>query len=214
MRLILKQSMLLSVTAVFGCLFAGARLSAQGSDLVTAAGAGDLARVRTLLEAKTDVNAKNDAQYTALMLASKNGRTEVVKLLLDAKADVNARGRNDLNALLAACDGGHIDIVKLLLAARADVNAGKLRLFRADSGGNIAVVIGFTPLMVASEEGHTDAVKLLLEAKANVNAKMTLSDGTSVEPLIKGFKDTAIKQASAKGHSEIVALLKAAGARE
>ncbi len=59
---------------------------AGGNDLITAAGAGDLPRVKALLAAKADVNAKGGDGGTALMAASRNGHQEVVQLLENAGA--------------------------------------------------------------------------------------------------------------------------------
>jgi hypothetical protein len=43
---------------VLVCSLAGTRARAQGDDLVTAAGDGDLVRVKALLDAKADVNGR------------------------------------------------------------------------------------------------------------------------------------------------------------
>ena len=63
------------------CSLAGTRARAQGDDLVTAAGDGDLVRVKALLDAKADVNGR-----TTLLFAAQGGRKEIVQLLKAAGA--------------------------------------------------------------------------------------------------------------------------------
>ena len=63
---------------------------------------------------------------------------------------------------------------------------------------------GVTPLWRASLNGDTETVKLLLDANADVNAKVHA-----------GGKDyTPLSMAIARGHAEIVKLLKEHGAKE
>jgi len=56
----------------------------RASGLIHAAAAGDLVRVKSLIAAGADMNAKTDDGETALMLASDRGDAEVVKALLTA----------------------------------------------------------------------------------------------------------------------------------
>ena len=93
-----------------------------GSDLIDAAAAGELTRVRALLDAKADVDAKADNGITALIMASQMGYPEIVGALLDAKADVNTKADKDFTALILASLRGHVEVVRTLLAANADVN--------------------------------------------------------------------------------------------
>ena len=94
-----------------------------GSELIAAAGNGNLDRVKVLLATKVDVNAKGDDGTTALVAGSQSGYEEVVRALLDAKADVNAKTSNGTTALMRAAQNGHVDVIKELIAAKADVNA-------------------------------------------------------------------------------------------
>jgi hypothetical protein len=87
----MKKKMIRRVDVVFliGCLVLGG-LSALSwgaeGDLIDAAYNGDLARVKSLIAAKADVNAKTTGGYTALLIASERGYVEVVKLLKQAGA--------------------------------------------------------------------------------------------------------------------------------
>jgi ankyrin repeat protein len=66
-------------------VFSATSSGAEGN-LFDAAGEGDLARVKALIEAKADVNAKDTYRATALKYASSAGHVEVVKLLRKAGA--------------------------------------------------------------------------------------------------------------------------------
>jgi hypothetical protein len=122
----------------------------RASGLINAAAAGDLVRVKSLIAARADVNAKNNNGETALMWASDKGHAEVVNALLTARADVNAKANNGETALMWASYKGHAEVVNALLAARADLNA------KNDDGK--------TALMLASDMGHAEVVKLLRQA--------------------------------------------------
>ena len=89
----------------------------RASGLIDAAAAGDLVRVKSLIAAGADVNAKNNNGETALMWASYKGHAEVVEALLAARADVNAKTDDGETALMLASDMGHADVVKLLRQA-------------------------------------------------------------------------------------------------
>jgi hypothetical protein len=120
---------------------------AQGSEggekLLAAARKGDVATIKALLDAGTDVNSKNRYGATALSYAADKGNIEVIRLLLDRGADVNVKdsfygstplswavskgytevvkaliekGAKDYEqALVFAADNRHIEIVKLIL---------------------------------------------------------------------------------------------------
>jgi ankyrin repeat protein len=124
----------------------------QSFDFFNAASKGDLARVKALIDAKTDVNAAEPDGFTALMLASEKGHLEVVRALVDAKADVNAKLSYGITALMWAASRGHLEIVRALLDAKCDVNA--------------TTTNGFTALKLASTNGYPEVVQLLKSAGA------------------------------------------------
>ena len=93
----IKHLHVLAILVALFCASTSTWAGVKDSDLITAAGKGNLPRVKALLAAKTNVNAKTDNGVTALIAASENGHEEVVVALLAAKADVNA----------AANDGGY-----------------------------------------------------------------------------------------------------------
>lgn len=87
-----------------------------------------------------------------------------------------------------AAHEGHTAIAQVLLQAGADANA----LINWDDG---------TPLIRAASAGHIETVRALLAGGAEVNAN-------------DRYERTALMIAKEKGHTEVVELLKAAGAKE
>src|SRR5205809_128514 len=169
----------LALLAVISLLVAAPTNAAQDG-LISASVAGDLPRVKSLLAANADVDAKGlDGMTGLIVMASKRmyargeervrGHLEVVQSLLAAKADVSAKDANGYTALFRA---SQLDVVQALLAAKADVKAN---------------VGGFTALSVASARGDQKVVQALLAADADVNAKGL--DGS-----------TALIMASSAGH--------------
>lgn len=89
--------------------------------LAWAASAGDLDRVRALIEAGANVNLKDPQGWTALVLAADMGYTNVVEALLKAGADANQEGPPGSTALMRAAYFGRLETVRVLIPA-ADVN--------------------------------------------------------------------------------------------
>ncbi len=122
--------------------------------LVTAARAGNTARVKTLLKSGADANATNRPGWTALVYSAARGDSEAVQALLDAGADADRSNREasrGLTPLIYTARGGHPVTARILLGAGADVNA--------DRGG-------MTPLKMATSRDQTSMVQLLQEAGA------------------------------------------------
>jgi ankyrin repeat protein len=101
--------------------------SAQQRQIIRAAKAGDVAAVRTMLEADASlVGARDSDGSTPLHCASWKGHAEVAALLLGFGADVNARNTNDHwgdTPLHAAAHGNQRAVAELLLARGADPRA-------------------------------------------------------------------------------------------
>lgn len=103
--------------ALFALLLAGAALAQDpGDELRRAATAGDVAKVKELLDKGVDPNSANRYGGTALSFACDKGQTEVVKLLLDRGANPNSKDTfYNFTAIGWAAQKGHGEIVKLLL---------------------------------------------------------------------------------------------------
>lgn len=149
----------------------------RGEELREAASAGDVAKVKTLLDQGADVNAANPYGGTALTFAARRGNAEVVKLLLERGADPNRKDNfYGFPPLLSALRKGDTEVARLLLAKMTEVDLQALIV--AVSGGNGEMVKAvldkgrFTPeqlaevLVVARQEGKDEAVKALEAAGA------------------------------------------------
>jgi ankyrin repeat protein len=159
--------------------------------LMAAAGNGDLDAVRCLLDHGANVKAKTPTGFTALIGAALSGNAKVVALLLERGADPNAvceleRGILQTPAGVAA-SMGHANCLRLLMAAGADVNV---------QGGPF----NHNALLGAATTPSQETVRLLL-AKANLNA----TDWNG---------DTALDWAARRGETDIVKMLREAGAEQ
>ena len=134
--------------------------------------------------ANAGLPASSEAAAQALMRAALIGHTSAVRALLDGGADVNAPDPNGWTPLMEAVFAGHADTIRALLIRGADANT-------KDHAG-------WTPLMEAASKGHVEVVMILLACGADANARSN-----------KGW--TALK-AAPKGNTEIIKLLKRAGA--
>lgn len=99
---------------VVGCMLAGNSL-VVGDAIHEAAVNGDVAKVKTLLEANPALaNSKDNAGRTPLHHAALLGQKSVVELLLANHAEVNARDNYGRTALDIAAIGGYAEVVGLL----------------------------------------------------------------------------------------------------
>lgn len=121
----------------------------EPATLLAAAGAGNMARVRALLEAGAAVDAADEDGMTPLMAASMAGSIEVVEHLLERGADPARRDADGDDALTYAAFGRATDVARLLLQRGADPN------HRGASG--------MSPLHRAAANGDTATLRLLFE---------------------------------------------------
>src|SRR6476659_3499182 len=105
-----RASVLFLLALICGCTSVWA---AKGeSELVVAAGNGNLAGVKAMLAARANVNAKTEDGVTPLIAASENGHEDIVQALLSAKADINAKTGNGSSPLMRATQRGHRQVAK------------------------------------------------------------------------------------------------------
>lgn len=167
--------------------------------LVRAAAAGNLARVRAILEGGVPVDAPGGG-FTALMCAASNGRVDVVRLLLDRGASPLASFGGDGTTCLhgVAQSDTHPEIADAILARVSDVD--------------VTSQVGVTPLMMAAQFGRLAMAERFLARGAGVNR--IVSGSQPIDPLpgdVQGF--TPLAFAIFGDHEAMVARLIAAGAR-
>ena len=145
-------------------------------DLHSAASAGDVKRVKELLEKGADPNARDEDGRTPLYWAAFRGHVEVVKLLLEHGADPNAEDEAGRTPLHAAMFYGCIEVAKhvymhcLQQRQVSLVEVVKL-LLQHGADPDARDKYGRTPLHDAACLGHVEIVKLLLELGADPNAQ-------------------------------------------
>jgi ankyrin repeat protein len=137
-------------------------------------------------------------QVDALVAAAISGDAKAVETALAGGVDVNCRDARGITVLMHAARGDrpkiadptptdHPEVVELLIKRGAGVNA------KTDTG--------FVALFWAARYGHERVAKVLIDNGADVNAKD--KDGI-----------TALKWATPNKHTAVIALLRAAGAKE
>jgi beta-lactamase regulating signal transducer with metallopeptidase domain len=197
--------------------------------LLEAAGKGDRDRVQRLLETGAKANAILRGDGTPLIAAARGGHLEIMETLIAAGAEVNRGVDGDGNPLTMAARHGHLAAVRLLLDRGAEVDrgvpgdgnalimaAGEGRLnvvsYLLDHGAAIEEVVpgDENPLIKACESGEAGAARLLIDRGANINARVWAPGGGKGE----GEWRTPLLMARRNGHTELMRLLRAAGARE
>ncbi|UKZ54630.1 hypothetical protein TrVGV298_008440 [Trichoderma virens] len=152
----------------------------------SAAKKGDLTRLRAMIDAKADVEQKDeDTEQTPLQTAIYNGCTSAVDLLLLKGASVHTRDRCGQTPLFAATSETNLAITQLLLDRGADVNARCL--------------LGYTPIFNSCLFGTMETTRLLIERGADINA-------------ISDYGQSPLLQAMASGNGDIIKLLLERGA--
>jgi uncharacterized protein len=121
--------------------------------LTRAARSGDEAKVKQLLAAKANINAKDNDNNTALIWAASEGHTPIAQALIEAKADLNANAKyGGFTALIQAAARGRTPIAQALIEAKADLNAKNNW--------------GYTALYCAKDYKHQAIVAMLEQAGA------------------------------------------------
>ena len=121
------------------------------------------------------------------LLLATGSSSGIVSIFLDAGIDVNSVGSGGRTPLMTACESGADATVQLLLEKGADVNS-------VNSNGN-------TPLMHAcAHMNNSWIVRLLLEKGADINR-------------VNNKGETALFIAIDNGYSELISILRDAGAK-
>ena len=191
----------------------------RAGEIHNAAAAGDLNKVRTLIEADpTLLESKDNDGNTPLITACKTLQVAVANFLIAKGADVNAKGMVGGTPLLWARKDKDesFDLIQRLIAKGADVNAVN--------------EYNWTTLCSVVKSGNTKAAKLLIDHGADINfrwktgtllqmaingsheemAKLLVESGAKLQEF--SFGNTELHLAAMKGCADLVPLLVKHGA--
>ena len=151
-----------------------------GNSLHSAAEAGDVAEIESLLALGFSIDTRDYAGLTPLMMAAKNDKLEAVKYLLKQGADPSLQNNNGSNVLHFASKDGNPEVIELMLSHVPSI----------DSITKESV----TPLMIAAANDKLQAVKYLL--KQGADPSLQDNDGWNV-----------LHYASQGGNPEVIELM-------
>jgi ankyrin repeat protein len=192
----------------------------QAAEIHQAAEAGDLAKVKALLEKDPAlVNAKDENGRTPLHSAAQGRHLDVLRYLVDKGTGLDALDNNGIAPLHILARSGQTEAARLLIDRGADID--------------IKDPVKLTPLNMAAESGLEAMVKLLIEKGANIENKhaygrtplvgaarergnvnvirMLLDAGADVNSSDR-WGETALDLAAWRGFEEVVNLLLERGA--
>lgn len=167
--------------------------SAKVSELVQACSRNDNKKLKALLDAGADANAKDENGVALLSKACMYNSPRCVKELLMYGASINSQDEDGTTALVYACKQGAAECVRVLIQAGADVSRA------ADDGT--------TPVDAAWKNGHDDCVELLLEAGAKDDREISflvacsLGQVEAVNDMLK--KGVKVNACDDEGHSAL-----------
>ena len=181
------RPMRLAAWSLMTLLAIGGRIAGNGDlPLTQAVKAGDLRKVRSLLDQKIEVNGRSTDGATALLWAVHGNQDDAADLLILAGADVNTSNDYRMTPLSLACTNANPVMVA--------------RLLKAGANPDTRIATGEPPVMTCAATGNADAVRALLAHGANVNAAELQNN------------QTALMWAAAERHPDVVRALMEAGA--
>ena len=159
--------------------------------------AGNVSLVRTLIEHKADITAKNKEGDMPVHIAAYNGRGEtIMALITEFGCDANIEDSDGWTLLHYACKAGNVSLVQTLIEHKADITAknkegdmpvhiavcndiGEVILALITEFGcdtNIANSNGWTLLHYACKAGNVSLVRTLIKHKADITVKNNRGD--------------------------------------
>ena len=125
----------------------------MGNSLHSAAEAGDVAEIKSLLAIGFSIDRRDDEGRTPFMVAAKNGKLQAATYLLKQGADPTLQSNKGWNVLHYASRGGNREVCELMLSHVPSIDS--------------ITKEGHTPLMIAAANDELQAVKCLLKQGAD-----------------------------------------------
>jgi ankyrin repeat protein len=168
----------------------------QDGALLSAAKAGDTAKVQAALDNGASPNTATKEGVTPLMEAASGGHIDAVRLLLTRGADVNTVDKQGRSSITLAAEKGHAEVILALTEFLSVGPPPQPVPFEEPSAG----LMVDTELVTAVSEGDREKVQELLSAGASVEARDDSVSGT------------CLIWACMRGHQPIIELLLESGA--
>ncbi|XP_067618406.1 uncharacterized protein [Eurosta solidaginis] len=116
----------------------------------------NLEMVKFLVDAGSNINAKNASGSKPIHIAAREGYKDTVEFFLSKGLSINELGTANQTLLHYAAIEGRLEVVKYLIAQGADVNAKDTN--------------GLTPIHIAANFGYKDFIEILLKNGAVYNS--------------------------------------------
>ena len=146
----------------------------QDGALLSAAKAGDTAKVQAALDNGASPNTAKKEGVTPLMEAASGGHIDAVRLLLTRGADVNTVDKQGRSSITLAAEKGHAEVILALTEFLSVGPPPQPVPFEEPSAG----LMVDTELVTAVSEGDREKVQELLSAGASVEARDDSVSGT------------------------------------
>lgn len=190
--------------------------------LLKAARGGDANKVRLLLAAGADTEARDSRERTPLLIAATYDRVAVAWALVEAGADPDALDNRHDTAWLVTGVTGSVDMAKVILAANPDLKIrnrfGGISIIPASERGHdeyVEYVVGATDIAVnhVNDLGWTALLEAVILGKGTGPWQRIVSSllAAGADPAIADRNGvTALQHARNSGFTQIADLLSAA----
>ncbi|MBO7516299.1 MAG: ankyrin repeat domain-containing protein [Spirochaetia bacterium] len=224
----MKRRFLLCLSLIAIFMFITASVSADDAkDMNSAIEAGDIAKVKTLLDGGYNPNTPVPNGQPPVMAAANTGNAEIVSLFIKAGADVSIEAEDYLggNALTGAVwstrdthdPANTIKIIQILLDAGIDINSGEVR----DESGDFEVggkkwESYITPLYYVTcvRDCSADVLEFMLNKGCKPSGSFAVSEtgderrDSSVDDLSDSVKKSKTNKDDRKEYNRIQKILK------